>query len=391
MKLLPRVDLFYAVKCCPLMPVVRLLAALGIGFDCASQNEIELVLSIGVDPSKIIYALPCKPATHLQLARKRNVALMTFDNEDELHKVKKYYPDARLVIRLRADETGAKLKMGNKFGCSMKRVDELLTVAKELDLNVVGVSFFAGDDTDNSVSFLRNLDNCRKTFDIAASLGYDMKLLDIGGGFTGEDTKIEIFYKMATDIRNYLDEYFPPESGIDIIAEPGRYFVDSAFSLATNIIGKNRTEGKMYAMLQKMFLNYCFADSCSYYVNESIYLSFWKNCIQNGNYIPKILKKCRSEKLDQQVMIYGTTCDGIDILTSNATLPELSLEDWIIWDDMGAYTVLYKFGFNGVTTTKAFYFVNKEAWKRIQDSCQNTKFLPSEVDSSASVPVQEVL
>lgn len=35
-----------------------------------------------------------------------------------------------------------------------------------------------------------------------------------------------------------LDKYFPVEEGIEIIAEPGRYMVASAFTLGVNIIAK---------------------------------------------------------------------------------------------------------------------------------------------------------
>lgn len=35
-----------------------------------------------------------------------------------------------------------------------------------------------------------------------------------------------------------VDLYFPPSTGVSIIAEPGNYFVSSAFTLATNIISK---------------------------------------------------------------------------------------------------------------------------------------------------------
>lgn len=37
---------------------------------------------------QIIYANPCKPPAHIRYARDRGVHLMTFDNEDELHKVR---------------------------------------------------------------------------------------------------------------------------------------------------------------------------------------------------------------------------------------------------------------------------------------------------------------
>ena len=35
-----------------------------------------------------------------------------------------------------------------------------------------------------------------------------------------------------------LDRYFPEDSGVRLIAEPGRYFVESAFTVAVNIIAK---------------------------------------------------------------------------------------------------------------------------------------------------------
>ncbi|KAK5016459.1 Ornithine decarboxylase, partial [Cryomyces antarcticus] len=54
-KNLQRVKPHYAVKCNPDPQVLRLLAGLGTGFDCASKAEIEQVLNMGVDPSRIIY------------------------------------------------------------------------------------------------------------------------------------------------------------------------------------------------------------------------------------------------------------------------------------------------------------------------------------------------
>jgi diaminopimelate decarboxylase len=46
--------------------MVALLAALGAGFDCASEGEIDLVLSFGVPADKIIYAHPCKPPAQVR-------------------------------------------------------------------------------------------------------------------------------------------------------------------------------------------------------------------------------------------------------------------------------------------------------------------------------------
>ena len=95
MKKLPRVKPFYAVKCNTDDILLRILARLGTGFDCASENEIKSILDIGVSPDRIIYANPCKQIRMLEYAKQKDVYLMTFDNEYELYKVKKYYENAK--------------------------------------------------------------------------------------------------------------------------------------------------------------------------------------------------------------------------------------------------------------------------------------------------------
>lgn len=68
-----------AVKCNPDLQVLRLMSELGLGFDCASKNEIETVLKLGVDPSRIIYAQPCKTKSYVRYAANAGVKQMTFD------------------------------------------------------------------------------------------------------------------------------------------------------------------------------------------------------------------------------------------------------------------------------------------------------------------------
>lgn len=53
------------------------------------------MLKLGVKPSRIVYANPCKQNSYIRYAAKENVDLMTFDNEAELYKVKIAFPSAR--------------------------------------------------------------------------------------------------------------------------------------------------------------------------------------------------------------------------------------------------------------------------------------------------------
>ena len=66
----------------------------GCGFDAASKTEIQAVSNL-VPPERIIFAQTCKNAAHIELAREKEVAMMTFDSISELRKIKRIYPDAK--------------------------------------------------------------------------------------------------------------------------------------------------------------------------------------------------------------------------------------------------------------------------------------------------------
>lgn len=53
------------------------------------------MLGLGVAPSRIIFANPCKAVSHIQFAARCGVQLLTFDNEEELIKLARYHPRAR--------------------------------------------------------------------------------------------------------------------------------------------------------------------------------------------------------------------------------------------------------------------------------------------------------
>lgn len=211
-----------------------MLAALGAGFDCASNAEINQVLGVGgIDPSRIIFANPCKAASFIRNAAKMGVDLMTFDNTDELYKVARGHPKAKLVVRILTDDSKSLCAFNMKFGASLATVPTLLAKARELDLDVVGVSFHVGSGCYDPSVYADAIARARAAFDMGKDAGYTFKLLDVGGGFEDE------LFEQAGEVLNFaIERYFPERTGIKIIAEPGRYFVSTAFRLATNIIAR---------------------------------------------------------------------------------------------------------------------------------------------------------
>jgi ornithine decarboxylase len=77
------------------MRVLKTLATLGCSFDCASAGEIKKIISLDVDPNRIIYANTTKQPSHIEFAKSQNVNLMTFDNEDEVYKIAKLHPGSK--------------------------------------------------------------------------------------------------------------------------------------------------------------------------------------------------------------------------------------------------------------------------------------------------------
>ena len=225
-----RVELFYAVKCNPSPIVLHLLSLLGASFDCASADEINQVLSLPCAPKgdRIIFANPCKPASFVRTAAEQGVDMMTFDNADELHKVRRLHPGAKLVLRILTDDSKSLCRLGLKYGAPLDTCPGLLKLARELDLDVVGVSFHVGSGCKDPMQFADAVWRAKRVFDMGKQVGYEFGLLDIGGGF-----ERETFAEMSEVVRDGLDLYFPKESGVRVIAEPGRFLVSSGTSFSS--------------------------------------------------------------------------------------------------------------------------------------------------------------
>ncbi|KAL8826535.1 MAG: hypothetical protein Q9191_003739 [Dirinaria sp. TL-2023a] len=342
---LKRVRPHYAVKCNPDLEVLRLLAALGTGFDCASKAEIEQILRLGIDPSRIIYAQPCKTKSHLRYAAQNNVKQMTFDNADELYKIRAIYPSAELFLRILTDDSSSLCRLSQKFGASLDCTRDLLELAKELDLNMVGVSFHVGSGASDPQSFSKAVQDSRFVFDQAAEVGYELKTLDVGGGFSGDN-----FEDMSTVLSNALDENFPP--GVRIIGEPGRYYVSSAFTLACNVIARRQIQDPVTRIISYML-----------YLNDGVYGNFSSIIFDHQHPSARILQKRGGDAnaCATEYSIWGPSCDGIDRVTENCTLRGLlDVGDWLFFEGMGAYTRCSATRFNGFTDQHEVCYVSSE-------------------------------
>lgn len=319
------------------------------------------VLDLGVDPSRIIYANPCKQNSFIKYAAKKNVEMMTFDNEDELHKVKALFPEAKLVLRiLPPSNFKVQCELGNKYGCHPDKACTLLEVARNLGLNVMGVSFHVGSGCEEAEAFAVAIQQARNVFDLAIDMGFDMTLLDIGGGFPGQQSAPIPFSAIASVVNEALDQYFPASEGVEIIAEPGRYFVASAFTLTVNVIAKRvvtkeKTNDDDPVDTQGPVM--------MYYVNDGVYGSF--NCLLFDHAKVEVSTLQESDERSYSSSIWGPTCDGLDCILEDCPLPELRVGHWLFFRDMGAYTMSAASTFNGMPPPQKYYFCEQDQWNMV--------------------------
>src|SRR3974377_2316844 len=191
-KHLPKVQAYFAVKANAEPAIVRTLYKAGASFDVASLPEFMLVYENIKDlPAKerqdfiwdkIIYANPIKPKETLK-ALDEYKPLITYDNLDELRKIKRHAPAAGLVLRLRVPNTGSMVELSSKFGCDTGEAVDLIGEAFRIGLVVEGLSFHVGSQCTNFDNFVQALNIAAAIMNESRSRGHEIKILDIGGGF----------------------------------------------------------------------------------------------------------------------------------------------------------------------------------------------------------------
>lgn len=110
---------------------------------------------------------------------------------------------------------------------------------------------------------------------------------------------VYLFFQIASIINNSLDLHFS-SSDVKIIAEPGRFYVASAFTLACQVhsMREIRRDNQLESMM--------------YFINDGVYGSFNCNLSDHKPIFPITLKS--SNEVTYKSTIWGPTCDSLDMV-----------------------------------------------------------------------------
>ena len=340
-KALPQSRIFYAVKANPAPEILRLLVSLGSSFDTATVAEIEMVLDAGATPDRISFGNTIKKERDIARAYELGVSLYAVDCVEEVEKVARAAPGARVFCRVLTDGEGAEWPLSRKFGCVPEMAVSVLRRAHELGLNAYGVSFHVGSQQTNLNAWDRALADASKVFRTLAKEGIILKLVNMGGGFPTrylKDVPSAQAYGMA--IFDNLSKHFGnriPET----IIEPGRGMVGNAGVIRSEVVlvSKKSENDK----LRWVYLDVGKFNGLAETMDEAIRY-------------PIETAKDDDEKVP--CVLAGPTCDSADVMYEKTPYPlpiSLTVGDEILIEGTGAYTTTYaSVAFNGFEPIRSY-------------------------------------
>lgn len=344
---LPRVQAYYAVKANSNQEIIKTLFSEGASFDVASYNEFMQVYEYlrGFEEKdkdfyiwdKIIFSNTIKDRSTLEKI-KRYKPLMTYDNKEELGKIKEHCDTAGLILRLRVPDTGSQVEMSSKFGAEPADAPALIKQAFDVGLTVEGLSFHVGSQCTNFDNYTSALQITADIFNDSLKKGYkNVNIIDLGGGFPAPyDANVPQFERLAQIIDSECGRLFPKET--EIIAEPGRFMVANAATLVSEIIGRAERDGKIF-----------------YHINDGVYHTF--SGVVYDHWIPNFHSfKGHDKKI---CAVVGPTCDSFDKISLSEQLPgNLQIGDYLYTENIGAYSIASSTKFNGFDGARILHINN---------------------------------
>lgn len=338
---LPDTRVFYAVKANPDAAILKALAELGSCFDTASVVEIELALAAGAGPERISFGNTIKKERDIERAYKMGVRLFAVDCYEEVEKIARVAPQAKVFCRILCDGAGAEWPLSRKFGCEPELAVDVLEHAHRLGLQAYGVSFHVGSQQKNVNAWDQALASAAGIFAECAERGIVLSMVNLGGGFPTkylQDVPSAKAYGDAifSALRRHFGNALP-----ETIVEPGRGMVGNAGLIETEVVLISRkSEGEA---VRWVYLDIGKFGGLAETMDEAIRYP---------------LRTPRDGDDTAPCVLAGPTCDSADVLYEKTPvdLPvSLAIGDKILIEACGAYTTTYSaVAFNGFPPLKSY-------------------------------------
>ncbi len=316
-----KLQLNYAVKALSNLNILRFFKNIGAGLDTVSIQEVNLALSVGVAPEKIIYTPNGVSLEEIENVAKKGVQI-NIDNLSILELFGQKHPEIPVCIRINPHIMAggnSKISVGHidsKFGISVHQVPHIKRVVENTGMHINGIHMHTGSDILDIDTFLRATEIL---FDVAKKFK-TIDFIDFGSGFKvpykeGDiSTDIEQLGLQLTERFNAFCKDFGKK--ITLMFEPGKFLVSKAGYFLAKVNVVKQTTSTVFAGIDSGF---------NHLIRPMMYDSYHHiTNISNPN------------GRDRYYSVVGYICET-DTFGSNRRISEISEGDILCFENAGAY------------------------------------------------------
>lgn len=353
----PGAELYYSMKANPALGVCRVFSDLGSGIEVASAGELYTALNAGFEPKRIIFTSPGKTRQEIGFALKHRIRLMNIESLAEAHLVNEVADElgiiAKIGVRINpaAAYSNAKIKMSgvaSQFGIEETDLNEaFFDELKNLhNLSLQGIQVYIGTQMLLAEDIVKNTEY---TMDMALRLskefGFDLKYLNVGGGFGVRYFKNETPLDLAVlkaGMAKLKERFGEDLKDASVIFESGRFLMAEAGVFVTRVLYVKESKGQKYAV----------CDGGSNFHSSAAFLGRFVR-----NNFPMHTIPAGTET--SECTVCGPLCTALDVIGQKVAVnTDIAPGDLVVIEKSGAY---------GYTYSPCRFLSHEQPWELMSD------------------------
>lgn len=326
-------SLHYAMKANPMPEVVNYMVGLVDGLDVASEGELRLALSSGVDPKTVSFAGPGKRESELRYAAESGITI-NLESEQEMRRLARIAcdigrcPSVAIRVNPPFELKTSGMKMGGRpsqFGVDAERVPAMLSELATLGLDFRGFHVFSGAQNLRAEAIVESIGKTvGLVIELAAQFDLDVSFVNLGGGlgipYFPKERPVDLA-AVADEAHSAVASLQTALGEVEVIMELGRYLVGEAGIYITRVIDAKESRGMRFAI-------------CDGGLHHHLAASGNLGQVIRKNYP---MAAVRLTEHQQHVSVVGPLCTPLDLLGDRMTMSVLEEGSLVAVLQSGAY------------------------------------------------------
>lgn len=338
----PGFQFLFSVKANPFLPVLKKMAALGIGADAASAKEVALAIEAGMPAENIYYS--CPAPTNEDLAQVIGKCHIIADSFHVLILLEKLAGDRSLHLpvglRIHPDFTmDGSPQVPSKFGMEESHIRAVDFAKKYPHLSFEGLHIHIRSQVLDTEQLGKYYDNVMAlAIRMQDFLGTELKYINFGGGIGmvyDTEKQSPLDYKKLNKIISSAKEKHLLSA--KLILESGRFLACDCGTYVTEIVDIKESYGKKFYIVKNGangFFKPVLRQFLLPFHPDHIGASYEPFATENDRYDIHVLSDSDETEV---VDIVGHLCSGADIMAKDVTVKKGTIGDLVTFNHAGSY------------------------------------------------------